>query len=249
MTTPFHLDNKVILVTGASSGIGRQIAVSISQMGGKLVLTARNEERLQNTLQALEGDGHQQIAADMLNEDSRTAMVQALPGLDGVVHCAGVVNPLPVRFLKQKHIDETFNINYETTVLLMAQLAKKKKLNKAASVVFMSSISGQHPHKGGAMYAGSKAAIESFSKVFALEFQGTGIRSNCLSPAMVRTPMYDEAVNEMSQELMDEHIAKYPLGVGYPEDVANAAVFLLSDAARWVTGINLRLDGGYILER
>jgi NAD(P)-dependent dehydrogenase (short-subunit alcohol dehydrogenase family) len=124
---------------------------------------------------------------------------------------------------------------------------KNKKLNKNASLVFLSSISGQHPHKGGTLYAGSKAAIESFAKVLSLELYPQGIRANCISPAMVKTPMFDQAADEMSKEEMEKHIGKYPLGVGLPEDVANAAIFLLSPAARWITGINITLDGGFLL--
>lgn len=246
--TAFQLDGKTILVTGASSGIGRQIAIGIAEMGGKLVLTARNEERLNETLAALAGEGHTVLAADLMDSEARDGLIAQLPQLDGVVHCAGVVKPYPIAFLSQEKIDETLNINYEIPVLLMAGIGRGKKLNNNASIVFLSSISGQHPHKGGAMYAGSKAAIEAFSKVVALEYYSKGIRSNCISPAMVKTPMYKEAEAGMSKESMDEHVAKYPLGVGLPEDVANATIFFLSDASRWITGVNLTLDGGFLLE-
>ena len=247
METPFHIHDRVILITGASSGIGRAIAIAVAKMGGKVVATGRSEERLQETLNLLEGDGHSAIAADLLSGEGRSSLVDQLPQLNGIVHCAGVVNPYPIKFLNQKKIDETLNINYESPVLLMGEITKKRKLEKKASVVFLSSISGQHPHKGGAMYAGAKAALESFSKVMALEFYPQGIRSNCISPGMVKTAMYEEAEEGMSKESMDEHVAQYPLGVGYPEDVANTALFLLSDASRWITGINITLDGGFLL--
>jgi NAD(P)-dependent dehydrogenase (short-subunit alcohol dehydrogenase family) len=246
--TPFHLNNKTILVTGASSGIGRQVAISIAEMGATVILTGRNEQALQETLGKLPEGHHQIIAADLLNTSARQNMVEKLPGLDGVVNSAGVVKPFPIKFINQEKIDETLNINYETVLLLMGELTKGKKVNKNASVVFMSSISGQHPHKGGALYAASKAAIESLSKVFALENYHLGIRSNCVSPAMVKTEMYEEAEKGMSKESMDEHVGQYPLGVGHPTDVANAIVFLLSDASKWITGINITLDGGFLLE-
>ena len=249
MDTPFHLHNKTILVTGASSGIGRAIAVSIAKMGGTVIASGRDETRLEETLGILDGKGHQFIAQDLLDDEGRNKLVEQLPSLNGIVHCAGVVHPYPIKFLNQKKIDETLNINYEAPVLLMSAITQKKKLMKDASIVFLSSISGQHPHKGGAMYAGAKAALESFSKVLALEFYPQGIRSNCISPGMVKTAMYDEAEEGMSKESMDEHIAQYPLGVGYPEDVANTTIFLLSDAARWITGINITLDGGFLLGR
>lgn len=246
--TPFHLHNKTILVTGASSGIGRQVGISISEMGGKVIATGRNKERLEETIALLSGSYHSCFSVDLLNETERSSFVNQLRQLDGVVHCAGVVNPYPITFLTQEKINETFDINYQVPVLLMAALSKSKKLNKRASVVFLSSISGQHPHKGGAMYAGSKAALEAFSKVTALEFYAQGIRSNCISPAMVKTDMYDRAEEGMSKQAMDKHVEQYPLGVGLPEDVANAVIYLLSDASKWVTGINLTLDGGFLLE-
>jgi NAD(P)-dependent dehydrogenase (short-subunit alcohol dehydrogenase family) len=246
--TPFHLQNKTILITGASSGIGRQVAISISQMGGTAVVTGRNEDRLNETISLLTGTQHLCYSADLLDETARTKLIEKLPPLDGIVHCAGIVNPYPIKFINAKKINETFKINYEVPVLLMATISKNKKLNNKASIVFLSSISGQHPHKGGAMYAGSKAAIEAFSKVTALEFYSQGIRSNCISPAMVKTNMYDRAEEGMSKQSMDEHVNQYPLGVGSPEDVANAVIYLLSDASKWVTGINLILDGGFLLE-
>ncbi len=246
--TPFHLNNKTILVTGASSGIGRQVAITISKMGGTVVLTGRNNEALENTKSHLEGNNHKILSCNLLDENDRKSLINNLPNIDGVVNSAGVVKPFPIKFINQDKIDETLNINYEIPLLLMGELTKAKKLNKNSSVVFLSSISGQHPHKGGALYSASKAAIESLSKVFALENYHLGIRSNCISPAMVKTEMYEEAEKGMSKESMDEHVNQYPLGVGYPEDVANAVIFLLSDASRWITGINITLDGGFLLE-
>ena len=246
--TPFHLHHKTILVTGASSGIGRQTAISISEMGGILILTGRDEKKLKETFALLKGSGHQLFATDLLLEKQRTELIEQLPQLDGIVHSAGIVKTLPVKFLDQEKIDETLNINYEIPVLLMAGIMRKKKLNAKASVVFISSIASQHPYRGGAVYAGAKAAIEAFSKSISLE-SSNGIRSNCISPAMVKTPMYEMSEEKVSKEVMEAHIKQYPLGVGYPEDVANTVIFLLSEASRWITGINITLDGGYLLEK
>lgn len=245
--TPFHLHNKTILVTGASSGIGRQIALSICEMGGNVVITGRDKKRLEETFINLKGKNNSSITADLLNQNDLSALVNNIPMLDGIVHCAGIVKPFPVKFLSEEKIQETFQTNYNIQVLLMAQITRQKKINKNASIVFLSSISATHPHKGGALYSASKAAIESLSKVIALEFYPQGIRSNCLSPAMVKTPMYDYAEKGASKETLDEHINKYPLGIGSPSDVANAAVFLLSDASKWITGITITLDGGFLL--
>ena len=247
--TVFHLHNKTILITGASSGIGQQTAINISEMGGTVILTGRNSENLNRTLSLLKGDNHKIISADLLIDNERNELIEKLPQLDGIVHSAGTVNPFPIKFIDQTKINETLNINYEIPVLLMAGILRKKKLNAKASIVFLSSISGQHPHKGGALYASSKAAIEAFSKVVALETYPQGIRSNCISPAMVKTPMYEVAEKGMSKESMDEHVKQYPLGVGYSEDIANSIIFLLSDASRWITGINITLDGGFLLEK
>lgn len=245
--TPFHLHNKTILVTGASSGIGQQVAISVSEMGANVVITGRNEERLMDTYKKLKGGNHQHIIADITNENDLQQMIKAMPVLDGIVHCAGIVKPFPIKFLNKEKIKETFTINYEAQVELMAQVTRNKKLNKQASIVFISSISAAHPHKGGTLYAGSKAALESFSKVIALEFYTMGIRSNCISAAMVKTPMYDYSEKNASKETMDEHTNKYPLGVGEPTDVANATIYLLSDASKWVTGTIITLDGGFLL--
>ena len=246
MKTDFHLHNKTILVTGATGGIGVAIAKGIAEMGGTVIATGRDKGKLEQLISGLEGN-HQMIVADLLAETSRKLLVSQIPNIDGIVHASGAVFPYPIKFLNQQKIDETLNINYESPVLLMSEITSKRKLNKNASIVFLSSISGQHPHKGGAMYAGSKAALEAFSKVVALELQHKKIRSNCISPAMVRTPMYEVAEQNMSKEDMDKHINQYPLGVGYPEDVSNTVVFLLSQASRWITGQNITLDGGFLL--
>ncbi|HVA98884.1 MAG TPA: SDR family oxidoreductase [Bacteroidia bacterium] len=245
--TPFHLHGKIILITGASSGIGRQIAISITEMGGTAIISGRNLKRLQETFALLKGTENKMIVADLLEETTIKNLVEKIKSLDGVVNCAGVVKPYPIKFITREKIADTLKINYESQVLLMAEIMHQKKLNKNASVIFLSSVSGSHPHKGGALYASSKSAIEAFSKVLALECYTQGIRSNCLVPAMVKTPMYDSAEKDASKEIMDEHISKYPLGIGDPTDVANAAIFLLSDAARWITGTTLILDGGFLL--
>jgi NAD(P)-dependent dehydrogenase (short-subunit alcohol dehydrogenase family) len=245
--TPFHLTGKTILVTGASSGIGRQVCISASKMGAIVVLSARNESRLNETFALLEKGDHRIITADITSAADREKLAREIPALDGIVHCSGFVTPFPVKFLTQEKMDETMNLNYEAPVLLIAAFLKAKKISTKASIVLLSSISGQHPHKGGSMYGSSKAALESFAKVLALELYPQGVRVNCISPGMVKTPLYEKAEQDSSKETMDAHVARYPLGPGLPEDVANAAIYLLSPASRWVTGINLVLDGGFLL--
>jgi NAD(P)-dependent dehydrogenase (short-subunit alcohol dehydrogenase family) len=245
--TAFHLHEKTILVTGASSGIGRQVAISCSQMGARVVINGRNEERLQETFSQLEGSHHQIIVADLCSEESREGLVKNVPQLDGLVHCAGGVKPFPIKFLNQAHIDDMLVVNFNAPVLLTASLLRLKKLNKASSLVYLSSISGEHPPKGGSMYGAAKGGLETFVIVLAREIYPQGMRANCISPGMVKTPLYDSAEAAISKQEMDKHMEGYPLGVGFPEDVAHAAIYLLSPASRWVTGINLTLDGGFLI--
>ena len=240
----FRLENKKILVTGASSGIGRQVAIAISEMGGKVILSARNKERLEETKSRLIGDGHIVIAADLTNEADVDKLILEVGEIDGVVQSSGIVRPFPVKFIGKKQFDEVFGINYQAPVMLVSKLFRSKKIKRKSSLVFMSSISSHFPHKGGALYSGSKAAINSFSKTIALEYAPKEIRSNVISAAMVRTPLFDEAEKAVTKEMMDKHGEHYPLGFGEPEDIANAIIFLLSDASKWITGTELVMDGG-----
>lgn len=241
---PFSLENKTILVTGASSGIGAQTAISASKLGATVILSARNKTKLEETLSKLEGGNHQIITADLTKQEEVKQLLDNLGNIDGVVHSSGIVRPFPVKFIDEKHIQEMFEINYNAPVLLMSKLFKAKKINKSASVVFMSSISSHFSHKGGALYSSSKAAINSYSKTIALEFSQQKIRSNVISAAMVKTAIFNEAEGVISKEMMDEHGKDYPLGFGEPEDVANAIIFLLSDASKWITGTEIIMDGG-----
>lgn len=245
--TPFHLDGKKILVTGATGGIGNETALTILKMGGEVFLSGRDEAKLLAVADRLKIPHTSIIAADLVSEEGRKKLVAAVPQLDGIVHCAGHVFPFPVKFLDQQKMDETMKINFDAPVLMTGALLKAKKINAGASLVYLSSISSHRPQRGASMYGGSKAALESFVKVLAQELSVQKIRVNTISPAMVKTPMYDKAEEMVSKEEMDKHVEKYLIGVGGPEDVANAAIYLLSPASKWVTGINLILDGGILL--
>jgi len=246
MSSPFHLTNKTILVTGASSGIGKRVAITCSEMGAKVCITGRDKTRLTETFNLLKGSGHFQAICDLVNEDERNTFIEKLPPLDGFVHCVGIVMPMPVKFIEDKHIRALMEVNFNSAVLSVTRLLKSKKLNKNCSIVFISSIAAHFPYIGGALYNSSKAAIEAYSRNIAQEMSGMGLRSNCIVPAMVDTPIYEETLKGI-QLTHEQYSAKYPLGIGKPEDIANAAVFLLSPASKWVTGTNLLIDGGYAL--
>ncbi len=196
---PFTLENKTVLVTGASSGIGSQAAISIAELGAKVILTARNKDRLQDTLLKLNGTGHSVICADLTDLESLNSLIKEIPQLDGIVHSSGIEKAVPIKFIKQKQIDEVRKINYDAPLLLTAELLKAKKINKNASIVFISSIAGQFSYKGGAVYSGSKAAINALSKTLALEYAPQKIRSNVIMAAMVETPLLEKVEKNITK--------------------------------------------------
>ena len=247
---PFSLEGKTILVTGASSGIGRGIAVACAQMCGKLILNGRNEERLRETLSMLEGEGHQILVADLSRQEDLHGMADALPELQGWVNSAGIPKVCPIKYFDRKDVEEIFNVNSISTMLLLSMLIKKKKLKRGASVVFISAVTGAFVgSKGDTSYCATKGAVNGFMKGAALELAPQGIRVNSINPGLVPTNILnlgnDIAGKEHHVEMMLE---RYPLKrLGTPEDIANGAVYLLSDASSWVTGTNLVIDGGYLL--
>ena len=244
---PFSLEGKRVLVTGASSGIGKAVAQECSKCGAQLVLTARNEERLKATLDSLEGEGHSMIIADLTNQEELMTLVAQLEPVDGVVLCAGINDKSIIKFLNQEHVDKMLATNFTSPVYLSQMLTKKKKLNKEASIVFISSISAFYPSVSNAMYASSKAALSQFAKVLALELMPQKIRVNCIEPAFVETGMLNKY--EISDK-MDEIRANAPFGRFLePIEVAQAAIYLLSDATKLVTGSNLVMDGGFLIKR
>ncbi len=244
MPGPFSLEGKTLLITGASSGIGRQAAIELSAAGARLVITGRDETRLRETLSALSGEGHTSFVADLLNFDSFGNLAETLPLLNGILHSAGITGHLPAKFIGAADIDQVMRINYMAPVLLTSALLRKKKIAGNGSVVFLSSITTKYPYFGGALYGSSKAAIEAYSRVLSVELAPKGIRSNCISPSFVRTPMVNEAGKTISTEVLEKFEKMMPLGFGEAADVANAILYLMSDASRWVTGSNLVLGGG-----
>jgi NAD(P)-dependent dehydrogenase (short-subunit alcohol dehydrogenase family) len=244
---PFSLEGKTILVTGASSGIGRAAAIECSKMGAKVIITARNEPRLLQTLQDLEGEGHQMILCDLSNESEIDKMVADLPEVQGLVNNAGFTKILPVQFISTDDISSILQVNTVAPMILLQKLVKKKKLKKGSSVVFTSSLAGLgFSTVGNSMYAASKGAVSAFIRCVALELAPKNIRVNAVCPAMVDTGILESGT--ITQEQLEEDVKKYPLGrYGKPNDIAWAMIYLLSDAASWITGDNMVIDGGVTL--
>lgn len=242
MNNPFSLANKTILVTGASSGIGRGIAVACAHMGANVIITARNLVRLQETLAAMPGEGHTIISADLTDNEQRQQLVEKLPALDGLVHCAGVGSRVPCKNIEQSDIDNVMQPNFMAPVLLQTVLLSAKKITKSASIVFIASRAAEMPSVGNAVYSASKGAIISYAKCLALELAPRKVRVNCICPAMVWT---DLALTGASREQLEEAEQRYPLKrYGQPEDVAYLAVYMLSDVSTWMTGSCVDITGG-----
>ncbi len=233
------------MVTGASSGIGRSISELCARMGARVIVSARNSERLQETYNSLQGANHVQVVADLTDVTQRNRLVQEVPELNGIAYSAGIWQRKPVKLLTEEDIDSVMDINFKSVALLQTALMSSKKIKRGASLVFLSSKAAQIPAVANAVYSASKGALTSYAKCLSLELAPRQVRVNCICPAMVRTPLvYDKGLSE--EELMEQE-TKYPLKrYGRPEDIANLAVFLLSDASSWMTGSSIDITGGAI---
>ena len=240
---PFSLEGKTILVTGASSGIGRGIAVTCSKMGATVILTGRNQMKLEASFALLDKGDHKVIAADLTNAESTCKLMAELPTLDGVVHCAGIGQRMLCKMATEMEVDSVMDSNFKAPILLQTELLKLKKIKKGASIVFIASMAIWSPSVGNAFYSASKGAIVSYANCLALELAPRNIRVNCISPGMVWTELiYQDGVEE---DQLKEDESKYPLKrYGQPEDIANLAVYMLSDASTWMTGSNVKISGG-----
>ncbi|KRD09978.1 hypothetical protein ASE21_09645 [Flavobacterium sp. Root901] len=242
------LQDKNILITGASQGIGREIAITASKLGANVTIVGRNAEKLQETISLLTGNGHKMFAVDLSVSSEIDTLISESAPFDGVVFNAGIVEYLPVKFLNEDKIDSVFSVNFDSNVVLSQKLIKKKLLNKKGSLVFISSISSKLGVGGTAMYAASKAALISFSKVLATELAPQGIRSNSICPGIVKTAMTEQASDAASEEELKKAESEYPLGYGEAADVAGLVMYLLSDTSKWMTGSDLIIDGGFTLK-
>lgn len=249
MYNPYSLEGKTILVTGASSGIGRSTAIECSKLGARVIIMARSADKLEDVLSQLDNKrlGHQIAVVDISDSDQLLSAVKDLPIIDGCVSNAGIGNTVPVQFYTAEEINRIYSLNVIAPMMLVKFLVKQKKLNKPSSIVFTSSGGGVYvPGKCNGIYDSSKSALHAYMRVAALELGGKGIRVNSVNPAMVETDFIKSL--PMTQEQYEEDKKKYVLGrYGLPQDVAYGIIYLLSDASSWITGTDLKIDGGRTL--
>ena len=240
---PFSLEGKTILVTGASSGIGRGAAITCSRMGATVYLNGRRIDCLDNTLKELQGEGHRIVPGDITVQEERERVVEQLPALDGIVHCAGILIRKICKQMEREEVDTLMNTNINSPILLQSAILSNKKIKKGASIVFIASIAPYVPTVGNALYGASKGAVIAYANCLSVELASRNIRVNCVCPGMVTTELISKG-GYTEEELLTD-MQKYPLKrYGTPDDVANAVVFLLSDASSWITGTSLKVAGG-----
>jgi NAD(P)-dependent dehydrogenase (short-subunit alcohol dehydrogenase family) len=253
MNNPYSLEGKTIVVTGASSGIGRQCAIDCSRQGARVVAIARNQKRLDETLSLLKGVGHRSYIYDFSDtkgiEDLVASIVTDFGRIGGLIYAAGIEKTSPFKLLKPGDYNEILQVNTLSALEMARQVSNVKNFNKqGGGIAFICSITATIARAGTAAYSASKGALLSASRVLAAELSRRKIRVNCISPGTILTPMMQNYLSTLSEEEYNKRIAGFPLGLGEPSDVSLACVYLLSDAARWITGQNLIIDGGFTMQ-
>lgn len=245
MYNPFSLEGKTVLVTGASSGIGKATAIECSRIGARIIAVGRNEERLESTFIELETTGCEKRIVELTDGEQVKKLVESVPVLDGVVCSAGIFTSLPFQFATPEKMEREFHVNVFSTAELVRLLIRKKKIKCEGSIVFLSSIGGTRiTNIGNGIYGATKGALAALAKNLAVELAPKGIRVNCIMPGMTDTPMihYDE----ITEAQLRADMARYPLGrYCRPEEIAYGAIYLLSDASSFTTGAELVIDGGF----
>jgi NAD(P)-dependent dehydrogenase (short-subunit alcohol dehydrogenase family) len=242
---PFSLAGRMVLVTGASSGIGAATAVACSRMGATLIVAGRDAANLEATRASLHGDGHRAVQGDLTRAHDLAALAEATGPVDGVVHCAGVRGLAPIRMVSERFVRDVFAVNFEAPVLLTQRLLYRNRIRDGGAIVFLSSSSAHLGMHGVGIYSASKAALRAVARCLALEQAKRRIRVNCLSPDLVETRLLRDVPQVDGVDTwLEEQRERHPLGLGKPDDVANAIIYLLSGASRWVTGQTIIMDGG-----
>lgn len=246
---PFSLAGKRILVTGASSGIGRSCAIELSKLGAQIILVARNQDRLEETRRLMAGEDHQIESFDLTRCDEIVSWMKALARdtgpLDGLLHSAGISLTLPIRATDGENFRRIISTNLESAFFLCKGYRLKGVRSHSCSIVLIGSVMSLVGQPGLSAYCASKGALITLAKALALELASEKIRVNVIVPGHVQTPMAEAVENSLPDHAMSVIRANHPLGIGRPEDIAYAAAYLLSDAAAWVTGSSLIVDGGY----
>ncbi|GGI21006.1 SDR family NAD(P)-dependent oxidoreductase [Oxalicibacterium faecigallinarum] len=239
---PFSLTGKRILVTGASSGIGRQIAISCSEMGAQLIITGRNAERLASTFSALAGKDHSQIPADLNQPADVEHLISKAGALNGLVHAAGTSKLVPFHLINQAHVENTFRDNTFAPVLLTRNLISRKKIASEASIIFIAAVASYAGPAASSAYSASKSALLGATRSMAKDLAKQGIRVNCIAPGYVQTPMLEKL--NLAGANQNTRTEWTPLGMGEPEDIANATIFYLSNASQAINQSYFTIDGG-----
>jgi NAD(P)-dependent dehydrogenase (short-subunit alcohol dehydrogenase family) len=243
-----EFSGKTIIVSGASSGLGRAISVELSRRGARLILLGRDSERLQATSDLLVGDQHRTLRIDLNQHHEIMHSIKAIVGggrIYGLCHSAGIVDILPLSANKPDRVKTLFDINYLAGMELARAVCRFDVIEEGGgSVLFVSSISAIMGEAGKIAYAGSKGALLSSARAMAVELARRRIRVNVISPGLVRTEMVERSAQVMTKDQMKVMEDAHPLGLGQPEDVAYAACFMLSPASKWITGTDLIVDGG-----
>lgn len=251
MINPMDMSGKNILVTGASSGIGKGIAILLSKVGANVIMAARNEERLKESLNELEPGNHSYYMIDLNNLNEIEGMLEHICSdgkkLNGVVHSAGISRTIPVQYLKMDDLKSIMSINFYSFMELVKHFSKRKYNDNGGSIVAISSISGKVGARGLSAYCASKGALDSAIRSLALELSPKNIRINAVAPGMIKTQIYDGLIELVNNNAFETDLKKRQImGLGEPEDVASATAFLLSDASRFITGTSMVVDGGYL---
>jgi NAD(P)-dependent dehydrogenase (short-subunit alcohol dehydrogenase family) len=249
MISPMDLNNRNILVTGASSGIGRDTSVLLSELGAFIAIVGRDKERLIETKNLMSGSGHRIEVFDLRHVNDIPVWMKALSGkigpLDGVVHCAGIESLRPLQLITSISFNDIMSVNASAALALTKAFRQKKVNRSGGSVVYISSVAGLIGQAGHAEYCASKSALIGISKSLSLELAKENIRVNCVAPGLVETEMVVKAKKTLSSKQLEAIAAYQPLGIGKPRDVSNAVAFLLADTGKWITGTTLVVDGGY----